>query len=215
MALDQFMIAPFKSGLQDNVRPFTIPIKASRWYNKAKTKGCIMRKDTIDITGMVFGELTAIRIIEEEKRRGAFWECRCECGNLCKAYGGHLRAGKRKSCGCRSEARIIETGFNRLFSIYKRFASRRKKKTFSLSRETFESLMTGNCHYCNLEPKQVLKRLKTDKIQVIYNGIDRVDPKLGYSKENCVSCCKYCNRAKSDLTLDEWKNHIKRIVSWL
>jgi hypothetical protein len=45
----------------------------------------------------------------------------------------------------------------------------------------------------------------------LYNGIDRVDNTLGYSKENCVSCCKICNYMKQVLTLEEFYSHIRRI----
>lgn len=45
------------------------------------------------------------------------------------------------------------------------------------------------------------------------NGIDRINSSIGYDKTNCVSCCKYCNRAKSDRTTDEFKSWAKRLYS--
>ena len=44
-----------------------------------------------------------------------------------------------------------------------------------------------------------------------YNGIDRVDNKIGYELDNCVSCCIKCNKAKSYFGQDEFLNHIKKI----
>lgn len=38
--------------------------------------------------------------------------------------------------------------------------------------------------------------LENQKYIFYYQGIDRKDNLKGYSKENCVSCCKRCNRAK-------------------
>lgn len=168
------------------------------------------RKDIIDVTGQRFSDFTVLEYAGKlTKRRGAFWKCLCVCGKICIVPGGHLRAGMRKSCGCRSQARIFEVGINRLYSGYKRMAKRRNH-FFDLSRDYFEKLVTGNCNYCGVVPSQELKRMKSLKIQILYNGIDRFNPKLGYIKENTVSCCYYCNHAKADLTFIEWTEQLKR-----
>lgn len=36
------------------------------------------------------------------------------------------------------------------------------------------------------------------------NGIDRINSEIGYLKSNCVSCCKICNRAKSNQTAEQF-----------
>lgn len=36
------------------------------------------------------------------------------------------------------------------------------------------------------------------------NGIDRVDSSKGYTVENSVACCKYCNTAKNTMTESEF-----------
>ncbi len=171
------------------------------------------RVDIKDISGMKFGDLTAIKISGNGKHRGSKWLCRCDCGNECEAYGGHLRDGTRKSCGCRSRSRIFETGVNRIFSNYKRKASLRKK-IFTITRAKFEELVIANCYYCGRLPEQELKRLKTKNLQIKYNGIDRFNPSEGYTNENCVSCCYYCNHSKLDLSFDEWLSHLKKIFDY-
>lgn len=172
-----------------------------------------LRKDAIDLTGKKFGDLTALNVVPNNNGRGTMWLCECNCGNKCIAYGGHLREGTRKSCGCRSQARIFETGINRIFSAYKRKATQRKKD-FTLSRQIFEKLVTSNCFYCGRSPHQELKRLKTKLLQIKYNGIDRYNPEIGYTNDNCVSCCYYCNHSKLDLTFDQWISHLKKIWTY-
>jgi hypothetical protein len=44
-----------------------------------------------------------------------------------------------------------------------------------------------------------------------YSGIDRLDNNIGYVSGNCVPCCSVCNYAKRDMTVDQFKNWIKRI----
>jgi len=46
---------------------------------------------------------------------------------------------------------------------------------------------------------------------LIYNGIDRVDNAIGYLTDNCVACCKVCNRAKLQMSKNEFFDHIKKI----
>lgn len=172
------------------------------------------RKDMINIIDQKFADLTVIGFAGKGKYRGATWHCKCICGKEIIVPGGHLRAGMRLSCGCRSQSRIFTTGINRVYSNYKRKAHLRNHE-FSLSWDEFKALITSNCYYCNRAPHQELKRLKTKKVQIMYNGIDRFDPNVGYISGNCVSCCYYCNHAKADLTFDQWKIQLKRIVQWL
>ena len=49
------------------------------------------------------------------------------------------------------------------------------------------------------------------KYKFNYNGIDRVDNKIGYTLKNCVTCCKYCNNAKKDNDVDEFKEWLEYV----
>jgi len=212
MAYDRYLIAPVNTGLETD---------ASFGYDEYLTKGCVMtenrkrRNDIIDMRGQKIGMLTVIDIHERHPRvRGASWLCLCECGNNCIRTTSHLREGRNKSCGCLRERTIENTGINILMGMYTRRAWK-NHHVFNLSREVFYKLIKGKCFYCGTEPRQVLKRNKTNLVQIVYNGIDRIDSTKAYNPSNCVSCCKYCNFGKSDLTVDEFKAHIKRICSWL
>jgi hypothetical protein len=50
-----------------------------------------------------------------------------------------------------------------------------------------KGLMMEDCFYC--------RRNDTECV----NGIDRMDNNKGYERNNCVSCCKYCNFVKKSL----------------
>lgn len=171
------------------------------------------RIDTKDIAGQRFYDLTALYIEKKGKYQGAKWRCKCDCGNECIVYGGHLRAGKRKSCGCRSRNRIRETSINLVFSLYKTKA-RKRNISFDLSRNEFEDYIFRTCFYCGEEPSNYLRGHESGIRKIEYTGIDRVDPSKGYEKNNCVPCCFICNRAKSDLSLNEWLSYVKRISSY-
>lgn len=52
----------------------------------------------IDLTGQKFGRLTVL--YRDTTRKGTYWMCQCECGNLKSIPRSTLRDGRAKSCGC-------------------------------------------------------------------------------------------------------------------
>jgi hypothetical protein len=46
-----------------------------------------------------------------------------------------------------------------------------------------------------------------------YSGIDRIDSNLGYSRDNCVPCCKRCNLAKRKMSYGDFLDLAKSIAS--
>lgn len=53
----------------------------------------------LDLTGQVFGKLTAINIVKNSKNK-LEWFCKCSCGGSRTVVAGSLRFGSVKSCGC-------------------------------------------------------------------------------------------------------------------
>lgn len=61
-----------------------------------------------DISGSIFGRLTAISIDGRDKFGIALWNCRCICGNSIVVRLCSLTSGSTKSCGClNKESRIL------------------------------------------------------------------------------------------------------------
>jgi len=63
----------------------------------AKSCGCTK---TCDITGQVFGRLTALEPTKKRNNNFVVWRCQCECGNIAEVSASRLRSGNTKSCGC-------------------------------------------------------------------------------------------------------------------
>lgn len=57
-----------------------------------------MHKLVVDLTGQRFGNLTVIKQVEVDKP-GAYWLCRCDCGNEVIKRGNYLRQGLTHCCG--------------------------------------------------------------------------------------------------------------------
>lgn len=168
----------------------------------------------IDMTDKKFGRLTVIKRNGSDKWKQALWLCKCSCGTEKIIQGHRLREGKTKSCGClKTELIRMNPGIanmRRLISGYKKDAKRRELK-WNLTEEQFAELTQKNCYYCGAKPNNVGKS-KTCNGDYIYNGLDRIDNTKGYTINNVVPCCKICNRAKSDLALQEFQNWIIGLI---
>lgn len=55
----------------------------------------------IDLTGQRFGKLYVIKY--HHSNNGAYWLCKCDCGNETILRGSYFRYGSTKSCGCGSK----------------------------------------------------------------------------------------------------------------
>lgn len=71
----------------------------------------------IDETGKVYGYLTVIERVENDKSGRAKWKCRCQCGKEVIVLGKHLRSGNTKSCGCYQRERATQSNMDRVGSL--------------------------------------------------------------------------------------------------
>jgi hypothetical protein len=55
----------------------------------------------IDLTGQIFGDLTAVKPTGERRHGNVVWVCLCICGNFANVDANKLRFGVTQSCGCR------------------------------------------------------------------------------------------------------------------
>lgn len=172
-----------------------------------------------NIQGRRFGRLVAIApTAERTHNKTIVWLCKCDCGVEARVPSAKLKSGETASCGCGEHARSArtpkgESGFRVLLGGY-RNGARSRGLPFALSDEEFRALVTSPCAYCGTEPEAVKygsQGAKREYGKFKHNGVDRVDSRLGYTKENCVPCCTQCNRAKLDYPLDTFLSWVKRV----
>ena len=98
--------------------------------------GCLLR-DTIfiDLTGQKFGRLTVLREDGHIGNRIA-WECKCDCGNITRVAGGHLKSGSTQSCGCLQKEMV--TGENNHSYNPNKTDEERLKKRYVLGKHTLD-----------------------------------------------------------------------------
>ena len=136
---------------------------------------------------------------------------------------------KRVSCGCQQHnstewksrgAKTMpwrlppgEAAKNNVEHSYKRCAKKRNLE-YSLTRNQFETLVLGTCFYCGRLKQNIKRGQGKTSGDSAYNGIDRVNPILGYTPDNCVSCCWKCNNMKGTLESAEFFDHITSILKY-
>ena len=175
-----------------------------------------------DLEGQLFGFLKVIKMAFK-KGKHIYWECVCLCGNIKYNSTTNLVGKKVVSCGCyrkevsrKSLSSVLrhtlilgEGSCNYLYNRYRQDAKKRKI-FFDLDRKTFRDITSKRCHYCGSLPTRFV-RGKRNNGGYFYNGIDRKNPKEGYTLKNIVAACKACNYAKNNIPYDEfilWLNNL-------
>ena len=177
-----------------------------------------------DITGQKFGEWVAIRrsgYMQCTSAKVTMWLCQCSCGFKTKIALSNLTTGKTKRCtGCsyvkvavqNRRGDIWDSAFRRkILNIAKH-----KGHDVKIDEKDYKRLASGNCHYCDEVPsrKYSYKGKKTSQQEfIMVNGIDRKNPKLGYTKSNSVSCCTTCNLLKNKMGYKEFLEKITKIYT--
>lgn len=177
-----------------------------------------------DLSGQRFGRLSVIRYVGTASGKSA-WECLCDCGETTVAASNKLKGGVVVSCGCRMREVMREypgargfrswpgrTPTSAVAVLYGKYKGQAKHRglPFEIGPERFAELIALPCRYCGIEPSQVAKGFSDRASPILYNGIDRIDNGIGYTEDNCASCCGTCNMAKRNMGEEEFLAWIER-----
>lgn len=106
--------------------------------------------------------------------------------------------------------------------LWKRAYCTKIPKSSILSEEDFQEMASKNCHYCGVPFSLVYKDVRWKKgkeIQITdseirLNSLSRIDPNLGYIKENCVPCCSSCLLVKNKMSQQKFSEQVERIYNY-
>lgn len=150
----------------------------------------------IDLKGKRFGMWTVIEKADRpptnSPSKPMYWKCKCDCGNERIIPAHNLRCKRTGGCGHDLEL----PDYN---GLYKTLLKCNTKTEPPMAFEEFLTFVSIKiCHYCHAPI------IWSQKGRMAYN-IDRMDNHKGYTKSNCVVCCKRCNFSKANrFSYAEW-----------
>lgn len=162
------------------------------------------------VFGKKFGHLSVERFDEQSKK----YFCRCDCGGTRLVKGFELWRKVISHCGCKNIYSSLDRGEsskNSIISSY-RLSAKKRGLVYELDNFLVETLFKDYCYYCN-SPPTTRRKLPGCFGSFIFNGIDRVDNKKGYTLENSVPCCKFCNQSKGVDSVAKFLTKIEQIYN--
>lgn len=150
-----------------------------------------MLKTIIDI-GYKYGRLTVTKIYKQYKEDGTYLtmvECQCECGKTTIVRLTSLKANKLQSCGCyyinKNGKEDIKHGRSktRLYRIYNQIITRCYNKN-STAYSIYGGIGITVCKEW-LEDYKVFEKWSLDNDYAKNLSLDRINPHLSYSPDNC------------------------------
>ena len=162
-----------------------------------------------DLTGQRFGRLVAIKYVPSNKRRErdgtrreGKWLCACDCGMTTMVCASDLVHGRTQSCGClhdeatgnraRKHSGALPGRRERLYTIWCAMKQRcyynksQSRKNYSMKGITVcdewlhDYAAFRDWSYANGYREQEKCTKRADVL-----SIDRIDPRKGYSPDNC------------------------------
>lgn len=155
----------------------------------------------INIAGLKFGRLIAIKPCGKTNAGNILWICNCECGNETIVPTQHLKSGNTKSCGCLNSElvskRFTKTGESnhRLYRIWRNMKRRCCDNTF----KAYKNYGGKGISIC----AEWLTSFENFYNWAVSNGyqnhltIDRIDVNGNYEPNNCQWITRSENTKKS------------------
>lgn len=147
--------------------------------------------------GKRYGMLTVLEFDHVSKSHNAYWKCMCDCGMVTVVNGSYLRSGHTRSCGCLkapypfTQKKHGYSDAERLYGVWEQMRSRCNNpnnpryntygaKGIKLCDEWNDYGVFRKWAYENGYKESDKDTPRRDRM-----SIDRIDPKEGYSPDNC------------------------------
>ena len=174
-----------------------------RYFEKFKIKKAKRHGKIHNLKDNKFYRLKVLEFDGFDKHNKAKWKCQCDCGEIKSINGASLIRGLTKSCGC-----IV---FEKNFTGYKDISGcyfKKMKKGAAIRNLTFEITIEDiwevyekqgkKCYYTGLPISFYYNSANKPEKQTA--SVDRIDSKLGYTKDNIQIVHKCINQMKQIFT---------------
>lgn len=189
--------------------------------SNTRSCGCLSKEhaaklNSVELSGKVFGYLTAVEKTEFRTKSGGhvIWRCLCSCGKETLVGSSFLINGNTQSCGCLLQEKNSQNA-RKMFTTHGQsktkayaclLAHRRRERVrgvdndWSVMYEFYLRSFFCECVVCG-----ATKHLSTDHVLPLSKG-------YGLKPGNAVRLCKSCNSKKYTKDIDqlpvEWQSKI-------
>ncbi len=171
-----------------------------------------------NLVGQRFGRLTVISPISQPKKsktnanRKTRWWCECDCGTKKTVLQASLYSGKSKSCGCYKSETLTE------YSTTHGMSNSLEYKMYCTAKyRAQEHGLPFEINYADIKIPATCPIFGMDLVPNIGNvddnspTVDRIIPKLGYTKDNIWVISHRANRFKSNMTVQEMEQLLNAV----
>lgn len=147
----------------------------------------IMPTHAEDLSGRKYGKLTVVSMYCRTPQRKYKWLCKCDCGNECVVFGSKLRTGYTRSCGClRHKSPPNKTHGKKSDPLYPVWCEMKYRCT-NPNHSAYKWYGGKGIRVCDEWYSDFQKFYDWMHDHGWQPGltIDRINPKEGYSPENC------------------------------
>jgi len=173
-----------------------------------------MAKPIKDLTGQVFGKLTAVEIAGRSEKGSILWLCNCECGNTYTVASAYLVRGSTKSCGCYRGGHGLSG--TKLYQVYNNILTRLNNP----NHPQYKDYGGRGISICDewAKPGEGMVNFYNWAVNNGYKEgltIDREDVNGDYSPENCrwVTMKDQCDNRRSTRRIT-YKGETKSAKAW-
>jgi len=168
------------------------------------------RPNFVDFVGKKYGKLIVESFYGVNKRGSRYWNCKCNCEKKCIVSSYKLK--KVKNIGCSKECSHLlpnnQSIINRAYEGHLHAATLRNIKSH-LTLEQYVEVAKMPCSYCK---GFSIRKNRNDPTKTMpLNSVDRKDNENYYKTLNIQSCCFVCQSMKSNMSNEEFLQHINKI----
>lgn len=132
-----------------------------------------------------------------------------ECNNEIRVRKSEYKNHSKKCSSCSHKKKQFESLYNGIMNDWRGFNNTLTYKQF------LKFTKINKCYYCNDHINWLPYSNDNGKYLSRAYYLDRKNNKNGYSFNNCVVCCTFCNKMKKGVNYNDFKLWIKKVSNTL